>query len=606
MDPARFDTLTRKVAATRRNMLGPTLGGLFGGLAFRGLTRAAPAPVGATPAGGTPAATPGATPAAASICSITNVPDLQSREPGDLIAFEEITPSGDSTFPPGARAWRVLYVSTGRDNDDRTLSCGNVVAPAELTGIALHDANGAPAARVVAWAHGTLGIQQHCQPSENPALELWGAPPFGINRVAWGNDANGDAHAGPQEDGILAGMIAEGWIVAATDFANDRSAVGGLQPFVLGKVEAANTIDSVRAAHHLLAAAYDGYTGAAYDVVTWGHSQGGHAAMWAGQLLASYETATHVPGGPALALAGVAVEAPASNLITQPALQGDGALDTGLFDWTVHHELQLTGQPVAIPLAPFFFSYIFQSWAWQSEAGTPDSTAMPAYPETGPLVVSAVATDGARQTIDQMIDLCWTDGAEVATLALPYATDPFFVPALSDGNVIGDLQHGRFDRTCAGNPSPELAKWCDWFRYNEPGPRGVNPLDKIPTRNGQPVPVLITAGTNDGVVHCIAPDPTADAVPGADDCAPRALYDALAGEYCPDGGDAGYLSLMVWRKQDGVTVADHSDVTGLIAAASTDDPRFHGSPLERFFTGAFEGTLTPGCSAVVANGSARA
>jgi hypothetical protein len=72
---------------------------------------------------------------------------------------------------------------------------------------------------------------------------------------------------------------------------------------------------------------------------------------------------------------------------------------------------------------------------------------------------------------------------------------------------------------------------------------------------------------------------------------PVALFEALREVYEQDGTAAAYLSLVIWRPQEGVTIADHSDVTGLIAAAGTDDPRFHGSPLESFIVGAFAGSL---------------
>ncbi|MGI8485638.1 MAG: lipase family protein [Thermomicrobiales bacterium] len=176
--------------------------------------------------------------------------------------------------------------------------------------------------------------------------------------MVWGSEERGDHHAGNPEDGMLAGMIENGWIVTATDYASDFSTSSALQPFALGKVEAANAIDNLRAAHHLLRKVYGDLPTSTYDVVTWGHSQGGHAAMWTGQLLEEYGAATKDLAGPELALSGVVVEAPASNLLTDPIAQGEDALGLGLFDWVVHSKLQLTGQPQAIPIAPFFMSYL--------------------------------------------------------------------------------------------------------------------------------------------------------------------------------------------------------------------------------------------------------
>ena len=56
-----------------------------------------------------------------------------------------------------------------------------------------------------------------------------------------------------------------------------------------------------------------------------------------------------------------------------------------------------------------------------------------------------------------------------------------------------------------------------------------------------------------------------------------------------------------WQPEAGVTTASHSDITGLVAAASTTSLRFDGSPLQRFMAAAFDGALHPGCSSVVAN-----
>ena len=609
MHHARFDDLVRAFAASpsRRALLGFALGGSIAGQSGPGRVMAAGAAPARTTASASrePGAAAQATPAsAASVCANPSVPDLQERAPGDLIGFEEITPEVDDTFPAGARAWRVLYVSTGRDNTERQLVCGIVVAPADPPRIAVEEIDGVPTGRVVAWCHGTLGLARRCQPSVQPAMEIWGDPPYGIGRVAWGSDDRGDRHAGAVEDGILAGMIGNGWVVAATDYVGDLTGGDGLQPWVVGKIQAANVVDSVRAAHHLLAALNGAPAAERYDVVPWGHSQGGHAAVWAGQLLEPYATATATPGAPALSLAGVAAEAPGSNFVTQPAHQGDAALGYGLFDWITHAKLRLTGVPEPIPVAPFFFSYAFAAWAELSAAPAPDPAGMPAFPDVGPLDIGAVVLPQGLDTVDRMAQVCWADGSPVADLAAPFATTPFLIPGLTDGPVPDGAQHGNFDRTCAGNPSPDVSAWCAWLRYNVPGPWGDHPLPKLPTRNGRLAPVLIAAGAGDEVVHCVAPDPDATTVPSANDCAPAALYEALQTEYCPAGGDAGHLAFVVWRPEDGITAADHSDITGLVAAASIDDPRFAGSPLERFISAAFAGALDPGCSAVVVNSPA--
>ncbi len=525
-------------------------------------------------------------------------PSLAGRTAGDLISYEEITDPGDPSFPPNARAWRVLYVSTGRDNTDLTLVAGVVVAPASSRDIASHGSGDSRTGRVVAWDHGTLGLTQRCMPSENAASLIWGSTPWGINTVAWGTDAAGDRREGAPEDGILAGMIREGWIITATDYYVDRWGGNGLQPFVLGRVEAANTIDCIRAAHHLLQAVYDDFPVRAYDVVMWGHSQGGHAALWSGQLLEAYTRMTASDDGPALALSGVALEAPGSTFVTHPE---SGDTGFGLLDWIAHARIGLAGLSEPIPVAPFFLSYLFASWARYSEGGSPDPAAMPAYPDTGPLDISALVQSEALATVEQASQLCWADGDTIAELAAPFRSKPFLTPEVGDGEVLDGLQHGRFDTTGAADASSEVAAWWKWLTWNLPGPAGTNPFDKVPMQGDKLAPVMLVSGTSDTVVHCVACEESEGDVPPAKDCVTVALYEALKTEYCPDGEPRGYLSLSLWRPEAGVTAADHSDVRGLNAAAGIDDPRFEGSPLHRFISAAFAGELEPECSASVVN-----
>ncbi|MCS5480771.1 DUF308 domain-containing protein [Corynebacterium sp. YIM 101645] len=86
-----------------------------------------------------------------------------------------------------------------------------------------------------------------------------------------------------------------------------KAAVGlgteGAHPYLIGQAEGRSVLDSIRAARQLHE------TDLSPTSVIWGHSQGGHAALWAGGLAGSY--------APELAVAGVAAMSPAANL---PAL----------------------------------------------------------------------------------------------------------------------------------------------------------------------------------------------------------------------------------------------------------------------------------------------
>ena len=111
---------------------------------------------------------------------------------------------------------------------------------------------------MVAWAHGTSGIVARCGPSVARAAE---------------------------EIPSLEEMIQAGYVVTATDYPG-LGTPGG-HPYLVGTSEGRAVLDSVRAARALPGA------GAGADVAIWGHSQGGHAALFAGDLAPTY-----APGAP--------------------------------------------------------------------------------------------------------------------------------------------------------------------------------------------------------------------------------------------------------------------------------------------------------------------
>lgn len=541
--------------------------------------------------------------ASATICDNRDVPDLQERSLGEVIDFEEITPKGDPAFPPGARAWRVLYVSTLFDNTQKSLTCQVVIAPDRPEAISVEREGSEATGRMVAWAHGTLGLAPRCQPARNVELEIWGPPAFGIGTVAWGSDAGGDRREGAVADGILAGMIGRGWIVSASDYSMIDTGNLLVQPYLIGKPAAANVIDGMRAAQNLVRTVYPTLEVATFDTVVWGHSQGGYSALWTGQLMSSYQEATAAMAGMTLSLKGVVLEAPGSNLVVDPATLGEDALGTGMFDWNTHAQLQPTGLPKPIPLAPLALSYVVDAWTAASISGSPDPGAMPAFPDVGELDPLAVITPAGLEAAEKVVGICWADGAPVVETALPFLNKAYLVPQLADGPEIDGSHRGNWDITCANPPSPALAAWCEWLSWQMPGPLGQHPMDKVPREGGNLVPILLATGTNDQIVHCVAPDTTADEMPSADHCVSTMLFNALEEAYCPAGAVEGSLTYLIWREQEGLTDAGHSDITGLVAAAGPDDLRFEGSPLEQFMTAAFDGTVEPGCRVEVVNGS---
>ena len=195
-----------------------------------------------------------------------NPPAEVPAEPGTLLRSERLT---DRFLPEGAQAWRILYTTTFPDGSPAT-AVATVLAPSELP----------PGPRpVIAWEHGTVGILQECMPS------LVTAPFGGV----------------PALDRV----IAEGWVLVATDYATNEQ---GVHPYIIGEGEARSALDSVRAARQMPELTLDERT------VVWGHSQGGHAALWTGIIGPRY--------APEVDILGVAAIAPASNMEKLLVLHG--------------------------------------------------------------------------------------------------------------------------------------------------------------------------------------------------------------------------------------------------------------------------------------------
>jgi acetyl esterase/lipase len=178
--------------------------------------------------------------------------------PGTLVRQEVIDGA-----PLGATAYRVLYRSTGLDNKPILVSGVVIVPPGDPP------PGGRP---IVAWAHPTSGVVSRCAPSL--AIFLF-----------------------EQIQGLRS-FVRDGYVVAATDYPG--LGTPGPHPYLVGTSEARAVIDSVRVAGSLPGA------GGGKKFVVWGHSQGGHAALFTGIIAKTYE----------LALLGVAAAAPATDLAT--------------------------------------------------------------------------------------------------------------------------------------------------------------------------------------------------------------------------------------------------------------------------------------------------
>jgi alpha-beta hydrolase superfamily lysophospholipase len=191
--------------------------------------------------------------------------------PGVLLRAETI----DSDVPH-IDAYRILYSS--RDLHDQPIAVSGLV----LVPRAAAPDTGFP---VVAWAHGTSGVARRCAPSLTPGS---------VTRTVAGAEA----------------LVGAGYLVVATDYPG--LGTDGTHPYLIGDGEGRAVLDSVRAAR----GRPDWHAGA--RVAVWGHSQGGHAALFATRLAPGY--------APELELVGTAVAAPATELsvllrqdLTEPA-----------------------------------------------------------------------------------------------------------------------------------------------------------------------------------------------------------------------------------------------------------------------------------------------
>ncbi len=183
-----------------------------------------------------------------------------AQRAGDLISAQ---PADDA--PADMRAWRIQYWTTGDDNRLIAVT-GMVIAPANR----FMQQGAAPG--VIAWTHGLIGIAQRCAPSI-------GTTNFTLIPG-------------------LSDVIARGYTVVAPDYPGLGSDM--VHPVLVGTSEGRSVLDAVRA-HRAIPGA-DGGT----RFAVWGESQGGHAALWTGQLWRDY--------APDLELVGIAAIVPPTDL----------------------------------------------------------------------------------------------------------------------------------------------------------------------------------------------------------------------------------------------------------------------------------------------------
>ena len=185
-------------------------------------------------------------------------------EPGTLLGTEPMTANSVPILVAGGTAYRMRYTSALPDG-----------TPVAASGMVFIPNTPAPEGKrpVLAWAHPTLGEGSGCAPSRSnhPLLDM----------QPW-----------------LTLALQRGWVVVATDYAGVGTE--GTPLYLVGESEARDVLYAVEAARQLAAA------DAGTKVAVFGHSQGGHSALWTGLLANDI--------APDLNLVGVAAAAPAAEL----------------------------------------------------------------------------------------------------------------------------------------------------------------------------------------------------------------------------------------------------------------------------------------------------
>lgn len=189
--------------------------------------------------------------------------DLAGTGPGTLVSAMTMPEFDRSSEGEGMRAARVVYRSTSGDSGAPTVVSGSVFSP-----LGTPPAGGWP---IVAFGHGSLGIDEPCAPSLSGTL------------------------LGTMD--IVSKLIQAGYAVAFADY--QGLGAPGNHPYLDARTAGLNVIDAVRALHHTFPDMSDKWA-------MLGGSQGG-GAVWA----ADEQVATYAPD--ALPVGAVAM-APAADV----------------------------------------------------------------------------------------------------------------------------------------------------------------------------------------------------------------------------------------------------------------------------------------------------
>jgi predicted esterase len=206
---------------------------------------------------------------------------LPGHRHGDLIRHKAL--SGDPAVAGAGRTQLVIYRTT--DAAGRTVPASGVVSVPKGRA----PKGGWP---VITWAHGTSGIADECAPS----LDTDSAPAHAYN-----------AYIYP----LFTRWLKAGYAVVRTDYQGLGTA--GDHQYLVGASEGHSVLDMVRAARATLPGTLSN------NIIISGHSQGGHAALFAAAEAPSYTPDLHVKETVAFAPAShLDEQIPLTTSLTQP------------------------------------------------------------------------------------------------------------------------------------------------------------------------------------------------------------------------------------------------------------------------------------------------
>ena len=277
---------------------------------------------------------------------------LPEADPGTLIRHEELEP-----FPDGTRALRVLHHSRTVGGDDIAVSGVVFVPPGDA-------------------------------PSGGRPIIVAGSPPIGL---ADGCSASIRSFGPPIE--VMQPLFDAGYVVAVTDY--EGLGTPGDHPYGSGQSMGRNMLDIARAALALKE------SDARPEVVVYGESAGGHAALFAADIAPNY--------APELKVLGTVAQTPLLSLV--------GAMREG-------------------PAAPQLHGYLMMFLVGLNVA----------YPDRAPL--EAVLTEQGLAERDEVTEQCGNDvlrhfGGRLGDLLLKNPTEvPSWMAVLEENSVVADRLKG--------------------------------------------------------------------------------------------------------------------------------------------------------------------